>query len=218
MVIISSLGPLNLPITATVSRLPVAHREQRWGVSIRLAILVRALRDSLKVILQMLLTAGFVALAAWLVTNGADQPTVTQLLWIAGILVANGLACYAIGLLIGTTSVDETSAGNKMMVVVAVLIVFAGVMFHLPDSWALDMVSRSVPTRVAIADIASVLDIRDTMPQESVPDGPKLDPFMDLSTRWYGWLVGQLVATYFLGVILAMASGHRTLRRFEALR
>lgn len=218
MVIISSLGPLNLPITATVSRLPVAHREQRWGVSIRLAILVRALRDSLKVILQMLLTAGFVALAAWLVTNGADQPTVTQLLWIAGILVANGLACYAMGLLIGTTSVDETSAGNKMMVVVAVLIVFAGVMFHLPDSWALDMVSRSVPTRVAIADIASVLDIRDTMPQESVPDGPKLDPFMDLSTRWYGWLVGQLVATYFLGVILAMASGHRTLRRFEALR
>lgn len=218
LVIISSLWALKLPINSVVSRLPVAHREQRWGVSIRLAILVRALLDSPKVIIQMALTAGLVLLAAWIVTEDAGKPTMVEQVWIGGILIVNGLACYAIGLIIGATSVNETSATNKMMVVVAAMIVLSGVMFHLPDTMPLDIVSRAVPPRVAIADIASVLDLGSTMPPESVPNAPKLDPLMDLDLRWQGWLLGQLAATYLVGIALAVVSGHRTLRRFEALR
>lgn len=216
VVILSSLWALYLPITATVSRLPVAHREQRWGVSIRLAILVRALRDSVKVVVQMLLITGFMISASWLVTEGSGIPAVTKQFWIAMILVANGLACYAIGLFIGATSVHQGLAISKMMAVVAVMIVLAGVIFHLPDIAALDIASRVVPPRVAIANTASVLDFGDTMPAEPIPNGPKLDPFMDLSDRWHSLLVIQLFATYFLGVLLAVASSHRTLRQFEA--
>lgn len=217
IVILSSLSALYLPIADIVSRLPVAHREQRWGVSIRLAIFARVLRDSVKVIVQMLLTAVLVLAATWLMTEGAGKPTMAEQLWIIGILVANGLACYAIGVLIGTTSMNESSAMRKMMAVVAAMIVLSGVMFHLPDTLALDMISRIVPPRVAIADIASVLVLGDTIPR-SVPNGPKLDPFMDLSAHWYGLLVAQLFATYAVCIFLAVAFSHRTLRRFEALR
>lgn len=207
LVLLLCFWSLYKPTMRVVADWPVARREQRWGVSARLHLLARFVWDLPLVFLVP--TATVMILLGCTRTNSA--PVSWSMAWhVVMILCLTCVSCYALGLLVGAASGNSVSAIQRVVLIIAGMIVFSGALFYLPDVAALDLVSNSIPSRLAIAELASTLNVA-----QARGTVLSLDPKFTSSAETRLWMVGGLTLIATCAALGAALVVPRTMRRLD---
>lgn len=207
LVLLLCFWALYKPTMRVVADWPVTRREQRWGISARLHLLARFLFDLPQVLFVPVATIMLLRFA-----TTRDGPEFSpELMWHTIMTLSfTCLACYIVGLVVGAVSKNAISAMQLMVGIISTMIVFSGALFHLPDVRELDVISNLVPSRLAIAELASSLDVSQA---RGATNG--LDPKFYSSIREQ---TSMLVGIFILGgaaFIGAMTSVSRTMRKLD---
>lgn len=169
LVLLLCFQSLYLPVMKIVRDWPTTRREQRWGVSARLHLAARIIWDLPGVIAVPAATVIIIKYATPLVKGspelswGSTGRTVL-------ILVFTCLCCYMIGTFIGAISVTEVRAIQRVIFAISVMVVFSGFVIPLNDQVFLNALSRFIPSRLAIAELASILNAMQGIAPSPIPD------------------------------------------------
>ncbi len=148
------------PAMNIVAEWPALRREQRWGVSAAMHIVARIVSDFPIIVLCVGMTT---TALKYLLESPTAKGLLPPYILLFLILLTSTFVSYLIGVLIGCSYTHPVKAIQRVVAVIAVMIVEAGIIFHLPDVNIggvkfLDIFSNIVPPRLAIAAIASSFD------------------------------------------------------------
>lgn len=208
LVLLLCFWSLYLPVMKIVRDWPVTRREQRWGVSARLHLAARIIWDLPGVVVVPAATVIIIRYAALLVKEspelswGSTGRTVL-------ILVFTCLCCYMIGILIGAISAKEVLAIKWVIFAISMMVVFSGFVIPLKDQAFLDTLSRIVPSRLAIAELTSILDA------EQARGAPVLDPLQSASAQQQFIMFVTIIAVGALSLYSAGRAMDTTMRKLD---
>lgn len=209
LVLLLCFWSLYLPVMKIVRDWPITRREQRWGISARLHLAARIIWDLPGVVAVPVAT---VVVIRYAVPFVKDSP---ELSWgstvsTALVLVVTCLCCYMIGILIGAMSDTGVSAIQRVIFVISIMVIFCGIVIPLGDKAYLDTVSRIVPSRLAIAELTSILDAAQGIAPHSVSD-----PLQSASLQQQFIMFAAIVAVGALSLCLAGRMVDITMRRLD---
>ena len=209
LVLLLCFWSLYLPVMKIVRDWPITRREQRWGVSARLHLAARIIWDLPGVVAVPVAT---VVVIRYAVPFVKDSP---ELSWgstvsTALVLVVTCLCCYMIGILIGAMSDTGVSAIQRVIFVISIMVIFCGIVIPLGDKAYMDTVSRIVPSRLAIAELTSILDAAQGIAPHSVSD-----PLQSASLQQQFIMFAAIVAVGASSLCLAGRMVDITMRRLD---
>lgn len=209
LVLLLCFQSLYLPVMKIVRDWPTTRREQRWGVLARLHLAARIIWDLPGVIAVPAATAIIIKCAAPLVK---DSP---ELSWgstgrMALILVFTYLCCYMIGTFIGAISVTEVLAIQRVIFAVSVMVAFSGFVIPLNDQVFLNALSRFIPSRLAIAELASILNAAQGIAPRPIPD-----PLQSASAQQQFIMFMTIIVVGMISLCLAGRAMDITMRKLD---
>ncbi|SFN02787.1 Spermidine/putrescine import ATP-binding protein PotA [Nocardia asteroides] len=161
--ILAAFFAMSLSVPTVVADHRVIWRERRWGLPISSAILARAGTRSLLAVGQ----ATTMTLALALLCSGPEDP-IGPLPWVVSvwlILASLAVAAVCVGTMISTCAKSMDTAVRGMSAVLALCVVFSGVVVPLGQlsggAVVLSWVSYLSPVRWAIAGFGSVVGIEE---------------------------------------------------------
>lgn len=208
LVLILCFWSLYLPVMRIVRDWPITRREQRWGVSARLHLAARIIWDLPGVIAVPAATVIIIKYAAPLVKEspelswGSTGRTVL-------ILVFTCLCCYMIGTLIGAISPKEVPAIQRVIFAISVMVAFSGFVIPLKDQAFLDTLSRIIPSRLAIAELTSILDAGQAL------GAPVFDPLQSASAQQQFIMFVTIVVVGMISLCVAGRAMDTTMRKLD---
>ena len=209
LVLLLCFRSLYLPVMKIVRDWPITRREQRWGVSARLHLAARIIWDLPGVVAVPAATVVVIRYAAPFVKDSPElswESTVSTAL----VLVVTCLCCYMIGVLIGAMSDTGVSAIQRVIFVISIMVIFCGIVIPLGDKAYLDILSRIVPSRLAIAELTSILDAAQGIAPHSVSD-----PLQSASLQQQFIMFAAIVAVGASSLCLAGRMVDITMRRLD---
>lgn len=208
LVLILCFWSLYLPVMRIVRDWPITRREQRWGVSARLHLAARIIWDLPGVIAVPVATVIIIKYAAPLVKEspelswGSTGRTVL-------ILVFTCLCCYMIGTLIGAISPKGVPAIQWVIFSISVMVAFSGFVIPLKGQMFLDTLSRVIPSRLAIAELTSILDA------EQALGAPVFDPLQSASAQQQFIMFVTIVVVGMISLCVAGRAMDTTMRKLD---
>ena len=187
---------------------PITRREQRWGVSARLHLAARIIWDLPGIIAVPVATVIIIKYAAPLVKEspelswGSTGRTVL-------ILVFTCLCCYMIGTLIGAISPKGVPAIQWVIFAISVMVAFSGFVIPLKGQMFLDTLSRVIPSRLAIAELTSILDA------EQALGAPVFDPLQSASAQQQFIMFVTIVVVGMISLCVAGRAMDTTMRKLD---
>jgi len=115
-----------------------------------------------------------------------------------------------IGILIGAMSDTGVSAIQRVIFVISIMVIFCGIVIPLGDKAYLDILSRIVPSRLAIAELTSILDAA-----QGIAPRPVLDPLQSASLQQQFIMFAAIVAVGASSLCLARRMVDITMRRLD---
>ena len=209
LVLLLCFWSLYLPVMKIVRDWPITRREQRWGVSARLHLAARIIWDLPGVVVVPAATVVIIRYAAPFVKDSPELSwgsTVSTAL----VLVLTCLCCYMIGILIGAMSDTGVSAIQRVIFVISIMVIFSGIVIPLEDKAYLDTLSRIVPSRLAIAELTSILDAA-----QGIAPRPVFDPLQSASLQQQFIMFAAIVAVGAFSLCLAGRAMNNTMRRLD---
>lgn len=208
LVLILCFWSLYLPVMRIVRDWPITRREQRWGVSARLHLAARIIWDLPGVIAVPVATVIIIKYATPLVKEspelswGSTGRTVL-------ILVFTCLCCYMIGTLIGAISPKGVPAIQWVIFAISVMVAFSGFVIPLKGQMFLDTLSRVIPSRLAIAELTSILDA------EQALGAPVFDPLQSASAQQQFIMFVTIVVVGMISLCVAGRAMDTTMRKLD---
>ncbi|WP_165610430.1 ATP-binding cassette domain-containing protein [Nocardia salmonicida] len=208
--ILAAFFAMSLAVPTVVGDHRVIWRERRWGLPIASAILARAGTRALLAIGQ----ATTMTLALALLCSGPEQP-LGPLPWVVSVwllLASLAIAAVSVGTLISTCSKSMDTAVRGMSAVLALCVVFSGVVVPLGqlsgNAVILSWISYLSPVRWAIAGFGALVGIDDAGTLRS-------DLMWTYDAAHFYGAIGVLVAISVASLVASIWWGYPLLRNHQ---